>query len=716
VRDARTGAPIPGAVVRLAPRFGSVEGLIGDAPTVDADVASRRLPSEPDVAASADLSGRYALAGAPPRFGARGDAAATALAVAVAPGYAPAALRYAPPDAPGDGAWADAELAPEARATGRVVDAAGKPIPRARVRAAFSAVPSPNGGDVACAADPRPGEPFRFQSVVERATTTDADGRYRFAGLAVPPGETWTLRIFDDRPDRLLHVETPPVTVACPAGADVEAPDLTLPALPTYAVRVRALDRRGAPIAGAALSFVADPDYEEPLDAPRRTDADGRVELPAPSRWRRPEGRTPASEDGPTRLWLRVAAPGRATRFVPDVVLRRTEALGEETTVVLEEERAAEGVVVDAVGRPVPRAVVEARAEAADSRPGSPTAWYRRFAEARTDAEGRFTLRALPADPLTISARAPTPGERRADIGAMLFSRPVLSAPAGPFAEAIPLLRLTLPTQIAPDGGRLVVVLTEASGAPFSGSASAILVGGGREIRRATARPFGRATFDDVPPGTYDVAVAAASRRPIVVADVVVRTGERVEIAATLLDGLAASGVARTADGSPPPPGGRVFATSVDGRFSAHAELDADGRFVLSGLGPGRWIAQAERFAVAEQDEHRFASPRVPFDVAEGRATELALPMRPARHAKVVARGGAAHGADVGLRVLGLDGAEWLVSTRDGAERRGVADGGDFTLFGALPPGPCRIEFLRAGAPFSSRHGNCPDDLEIDVR
>lgn len=273
----------------------------------------------------------------------------------------------------------------------------------------------------------------------------DSDGTYAFEGLA--PGE-YRFQIEGDGPRSRLIVDVP------------DAPELVLDlAVPSASVAGRVVDAStGEPIAGARVSGRWGEDLEPsgPFSglvgsgrpaASDTTDAEGsfRLRRLGAGDWELlvepPRGRD-ASWSPPPSTWVDLR---------PDEERKRVE-------IALEPGAELEGIVVDALGEPLPSALVLGSGE---------TSSGMRPARATTDEQGAFRLRGL------------APGEVRVDASADGFAGAGARIVIEPGADPEP-LRLVLQ-----EGSEVSVTVVDGAGAPVAGAAAQLLPAGGSAAPQA---------------------------------------------------------------------------------------------------------------------------------------------------------------------------------------------------------------------------------------
>jgi protocatechuate 3,4-dioxygenase beta subunit len=496
-------------------------------------------------AARADGSGAFVLPVRRPR--------AQGLVQVAAPGYLGSAARL-PAAGPRSAEEILILLRPAVPLTGTVVDGAGQPIEAAEVRVMQT-------GDGAWAGS---SAPFFSRS--------DRTGRFRVEGLGA-------------RAPHLAHVArrgySPAVAEVAPAperpdGRPGPLPELHVVLQPGRALRGRAVDEAGAPVAGArAVLFPQELLRRGWPAAPQgvlaaETDAEGRFEL---------------LEVLPGRAALLLSAPGRASaerdgfEILPD---RSVTDLGD---LVLEPEVFVEGRVVEPDGSPVVEASVAA------ARPPEQVLEERLFLYGERERADRVT----------------TGPDGAFRIGALREGQVVRveAAKEGYIDGAADGVR-------APGEEPVVVVLRPA--ATISGR---VVDARGRPVPEAAVRPSFRArlpgtgffqavTADDqgsfeltgVPPGLVALEAAAAGNQGSAPVVLELQPGERREgVEIVLEEGAAVTGRVLSPDGLPVA-AAVVTATLDDGEsfVTDPSELTGpDGRFTLDTLAPGRVVLEAHR-------------------------------------------------------------------------------------------------------------------------
>ncbi len=513
-------------------------------------------------------------------------------------------------------------LTPARGARGRIQDPAGKPVA---------------GAEVTLRASLRPGSlqvlPLSSDAPIadKGAVVVQSDGQGGFSFPAAPAPEMELLVRRDGYAPTLLPA------LRLPAGTGPA--DLGVVVLrPGAPIAGRVLDQRGRPVLGAEVFAL-------------------REAVDANSFERTVRGRKPAADSAADGRFLLKDLPAdtpvhlavRAEGFLPGLVRAVRPPTAEPPLVIrLEPENRLIGRVVDDRGEPIAGARVEMRWQAtlpqdAEIRVGEPV-----FRTARSEGDGRFTLRGIPTGGATFSVAAPGFVERE---GIAVD----LPRPAGAGELRIEMDR----------GALLQGRVTTASGEPVP----AVRVGVGGAI----------ATTDD--DGLYWLEGAALGHQEILFlhpSQGRVRRDFDVQPGVNVLDvsfdpGVEVAGRA-VDDRGRPVSGARVELNSWD-RFELRQFQDVtddEGRFRLSPVGPGRYrlTASAEGYADAE-----LASP-VEIAAESPAPLEIAIP----------------RGARVSGRILGLP-ADELTQVRVVAVPDGGAgvdawtDGLGRYEAGPLPPG-----------------------------
>jgi hypothetical protein len=255
----------------------------------------------------------------------------------------------------------DVSLRPSPVVTGRVVGPEGRPVPGARVKI--------GGGGSGMGT---------YLPFLAREGLAGRDGRYVVDGVA--PGEG--VRVLA-RAEGFVDSATEPFEVAG-GGAVSRAPDLVLQRGATLVVQVEGPDRR--PLAGAVVSMSEQGGDQLAFDWMEAMQAT-------------PGRRTPASGDvrfenvRPGKVTFTARHPEHAAARL-EVEVPRHVATPAPATLVLSRSVAVAGRVLDADGRPVPGAKVEA------------TGTNDVQASATTDGEGRFQVKGVPQGPVRVQVYA----------------------------------------------------------------------------------------------------------------------------------------------------------------------------------------------------------------------------------------------------------------------------------------------------------------------
>lgn len=395
--------------------------------------------------------------------------------------------------------------------------------------------------------------------------TTGADG---VAGVAAAPGAYLVSA-------RAPGLAPALVEVVRPAGEPVTRVDLALAA--PLELKGRTLERatREA-LPATALVLSREPERGAP-----------RGDLPA-------EERAYATSDGRGRFALSGLAPGRYTleaEAAGHARLRLTGISlprGELLDVALSSAGLAEGLVLDAAGRPAAGAEVS-------------FAGGDQVLVVTTGPSGGFAAE-LPPRAWRVSARL---GDAAAALPA-----PVVVAAGQPARGLV----LRLGAAAAVQG----VVVTSA-GAAIPGATLALSpAGDGGEFGRATAGADGRFAFRGLAAGAYDLDAGAEGFAPAARRGLQVAAGEAFEVQVTLPGTGAVEGTVRDGTGRPLASarlrGGKLWGSL--GQVDAEALSGEDGRYRLAGLEPGRTTVRARR-------AEALSGPAQLVLVEEGRTTQL---------------------------------------------------------------------------------------------
>ncbi|MEM1202795.1 MAG: carboxypeptidase-like regulatory domain-containing protein [Acidobacteriota bacterium] len=537
------------AEVVVLPDLVTLDGRVTDAETRSGMAgAFVWISGYPETLVRSGRSGGFRVSGA---AGARSLSAA-------APGYFPAQERL---KRSSDGTLPSPllALAPAVAVEGRVVDAAGAPLEGVEVEASV-----------------RFGAAMRSRSARSAhlsggGTRTDARGNFRLRELA--PGAPYDISL------ALKGFAPGKESLVAPAVGDrADAVEWTL-------VRGRqgvgsVMDEREAPVAGAEVSLTPQAPGDLRTQIRRMT---GEVEEPAHQATTDAEGRYRLPDLGAGRFSLKVRATGFAPVEVPGVEVPPLEIGGDPDVdlgqVVLSPGATVAGKVTDDEGRPLAGAKVEATA------PGS---GYLRFAtdgsgqEVITGADGRFEVPDRKA------------GER-IDLVASKegFVTARTSGIEAPNAEDVVLVlgpASTVSGRVVDEAGdgvtRARVSLQDegaSSGPGFS-----------RRGPSAWTDPEGFFRVEGLEPGIRRLRVQGEGFIPAERAGIEISKGVDLEgVEVVLKRGATVSGRV-TAKGGDPVPEAMIRVASAGGRsmgragFLNSARTDADGRYQLGGVEPGR--------------------------------------------------------------------------------------------------------------------------------
>jgi RNA polymerase sigma factor (sigma-70 family) len=415
------------------------------------------------------------------------------------------------------------------------------------------------------------------------------------------------------------------------------------------------------------------------------------------------EGVAVARELAPGTVAVRT---GRGARAEAEIIA------GEEREVVLALADAleVEGRVLDERDAPVAGAEIWLTSEWTD--------WLGMAPVARSDADGRFHLRDVPATQSLGATAAGFAPSKLADLE-------LVDTSAAPAAVVL---------RVTDEGGALHGRVLDAHGDPV-GSA---FVCAGMRIRGHVLRPDGtsgevwsprlaacdedgRFRFEGLPPGVLPVEVTAPSA-PLWSSTAEVRAGATTELTVTLPAGAALGGIVRDAHGAPVARAFvRAFATSVPPTFMAHGQYDdpsvigspvtltdTEGRYRLENVWAGEVHAYASPPRGADDWHSEFHAEAVLHPLA-GETLEWNPVLEPGR----TIRG----------RVFFSDRepmVEVHVSAREAESsvRRSLTtdDAGRFEFFN-LPAGPFRVEvqiFTPGAAPLFAE-GVFPDGPELEL-
>ena len=396
-------------------------------------------------------------------------------------------------------------------------------------------------------------------------------------------------------------------------------------------LRLSASLLRPKPEIGSIRDSINDRDEDEEIFVSGASGDPPVPEAPAPSTpdtdWTRPdEGQlaeltaTTVGADGrfvmpnlpPLRAWV-VVDDDELYADPPAVVARDAESV----QVRLVRGAVVSGRVTDGDGRPQAEATLEGQSQFDPWMAMDSTARMVELGEARTDAEGRYHLRQVPAEmPLVIVARPPPgqglqpdrrkltalqPGERRElDCVLQRGSRVaglVRSLDEQPLASAAVELR------------RIDLSMSDLSGFEEDGER-------GEEETDAE----GRFAFEEVPDGKYFVVLDETGYRAVKSAKLELRAGREVDDVVLVADpGLTVAGTVIDADDKPVaeaivwgrrPRSLMDFSAAFDDGGNTRGRTDAEGRFQLAGFEAGKveLTVRAPGFIASEQEVQAGAS------------------------------------------------------------------------------------------------------------
>jgi RNA polymerase sigma factor (sigma-70 family) len=525
--------------------------------------------------------------------------------LAAADGYAPG-MDDVPVVADGTRVAARIKLWPATRIEGRVVDSDGAPVVGVRV-SGFAA----DLGAGPCWID--------LRGFPSGRPVTDADGRYRFDAFPARRGEPTSIRLSARSPGETDHVgeNSSSVAARARAGETTTAPDLVLGAAggDNAAVFVRVVDPIGRPVWGATASL-------HPWRVESTTDRCGRLRFAFT--YER-AGIPPR----PQQLVIRARgwAPATTPEFTP------SKAAPPEITVTLGAPHRVSGRCRRADGSPVADAAItvtngslsrEAISEVARTElngvaapVGTPLVGYGRV---RTRADGTFTVEDLPDGPCWVSASiadaSASTGPASTDATDVLVV--LRDAPAA--AAAAPTPGATLDA----------TVVDAATHVPLTNASITLRADDGGEF--ATEAPWEERGFTlhrwtGLHDGAWRIDASAAgylATRQVVS----VRCGSADAVEVGLSRGTTVRGTLTTPAGFNAWDAyvGLVSVDDANVRGGAAVRPDADGRFAISGVPPGRWRAIVLRANSPLSVVCTAGDFEV--EVAEGSPRDLALDVR----------------------------------------------------------------------------------------
>ena len=485
VRDAETGAPIPGARVTLWTLHYVTSRIGADGMQLANPDQLRPLhdfvagPGGAFHIANVPSWGVHPAGGHPPQAvnNPAGGIAATA------PGYVPAVHPLVVPD---EGASLQIVLdcKKAARVRGCVVDAAGRPVANAGVWRA----PDDDENEKGWMPD------LVFPGLPRNHATTDADGRYV---LEAVPSSTRAPVLTVISAQTRGWPETAPasVTVAVSGISEVQAPDIVLSPDFERSALVRVRSEDDAPVWGAAvMDLSGEADGSEPTWPLDRTDRDGIARLKFHEK---PEG---------GRSYRVIV---RAAGFAPATAdLAPNASAAAEATVTLKRGHSLSGVVVHPDGsvpkdgrivvadgrRPI--AEVFSPAESRRSR----EVWPAAYSSTRVADDGSFEVRGLPDGPYHVAVRI----RAGPDPAAATFSD-VPSDATG--------LRLVVPyPEVEPHGALVVTCVDRTSRAPLV--RCQVTLDSDAAFESAAATAPGTYRFTELRPGKWRLAVLVSDFAP----------------------------------------------------------------------------------------------------------------------------------------------------------------------------------------------------------
>jgi hypothetical protein len=304
----------------------------------------------------------------------------------LAKGHAPVSKELDDDLSPSASRSIDLSPPPAADLHGRVVDAGGQPVARAKVQLA------------APIQDPAPWPVCAHRQ--DQSALTDAGGNYVFAAVGTSRKQPVTVRCGSRPLDALVH-EIPQVACIVPPAGTVRAPDIKWPHWRT--VRLRVVDENGRPVHGAEIRPTP-----YCLESPGRTE----FALTTDREGRAPVRFGPWAEGAPQwRVVLAAWSDRTAISLFPPI--RADDPPADELSVRLASGVALDGVAVEEDDSPVVGAQVWVRIHRPDHPELVPDSPLRTVAgpdaltTGFTGGDGRFVLTHLPADqPLDVGIRA----------------------------------------------------------------------------------------------------------------------------------------------------------------------------------------------------------------------------------------------------------------------------------------------------------------------
>lgn len=400
-----------------------------------------------------------------------------------------------------------------------------------------------------------------LRDVAPVTATSDAAGIAKLRGL--PPVSAFTLEVHKPGYARDRRLVAAPTAASAPAEVRVELEA-------AVALRGVVVDESGAPVADAAVTAIGADGVAGDVESAVRTGADGRFEI----------------ADADPRSAKLIA---RHPMHLPGTAPAETALDDAGATITLSPAALIHGRVVDRARAPAAYATVRAVIDARGS--------WRGTGERRVvaDAAGAFVVQGLPPGRITLIADAPD----------ATSVAPVLVELAAKTSAEV---------ELVVDGqAALVGVAVDGSGQPVAGARvrckpastrTMALHCPGTEMTDAE----GRFRIAGLPRGDYTVSVA---RSDALAATTPTRaTAGGAEVRVVVADDGWLSGAVEVRGGARPP----KLRASIAGR--PHGTwVDAQGRFALRGLAPGRYSIELAGEGVVAQTIG-------PFVVVAGAATE----------------------------------------------------------------------------------------------
>jgi len=482
---------------------------------------------------------------------------------------APDPANYASPEietfalAPGEVRRIEVKLLVGARVTGRVLDAAGKPVPEAEVR--VMAVGGGDGGGLLGVSGQQ----------VDREAETDAQGAFELGGL--PPGR---LRLL---PQRDGYLDSIGKAIEVANGQTLGGIDLVLDRGNTIRGHVRFADGTPAPNARveaeldpAAMTGAGAMNAWRGREGDARTDTDGAFEITGLGK-------------GPFTVRVQAKSTDKGAERDGHAVAKKVAPNGEPLELVLQDALTLDGLVRDPNGAPVPSFSIELRSE-----PSGPVAFGGggRRVETREfeDAEGRFRLLGL--EPGSWDVRAIAPNIGSSEWLALELPR----ATNEPLVLALRLSASIAGVVLKPDGSPAAGARVEHSasgpGSAWAGAANWIEDGGAR------CDEHGAFFMDRQEPGSLVLHAAAEGAAPSEDLSLELAQGEaRKDVVLKLREGGRVRGKIYDKQGELQA-GRPIMAVFTSTSEVMQDTSDARGEFGFEHMRPGDW----QIIAIASQD------------------------------------------------------------------------------------------------------------------